>query len=200
MALGLCLLAVASALTAAHGAGIVHGPLNPTAIFIDPKRQIKIHDFGFGVLGPPPESEEARQALAEAKAILDRSCPDPARGQPFTNWWDTLHARFFVREAEALLGLASDKAAERDRERAERARERKIKALTDRITRAKERHDGLAEKAKETRDQARAAERTARQAAKEFERAEAAAGKAATAAGDALHTVDDLEAELASLQ
>jgi serine/threonine protein kinase len=54
---------IASALAAAHGAGIVHGPLNPAAIFISPQNQIKIHDFGFGVLEPPPESEEARQAL-----------------------------------------------------------------------------------------------------------------------------------------
>jgi tetratricopeptide (TPR) repeat protein len=50
--------------------------------------------------------EDARQALAEAKAILDRDGPDPARGQPFSSWWDWLHARFFIREAEGLLANA----------------------------------------------------------------------------------------------
>ena len=54
---------VASALETAHGAGIVHGPLDPARIFISPQHQIKIHDFGFGVLEPPPESEQARRAL-----------------------------------------------------------------------------------------------------------------------------------------
>src|SRR5205085_10857866 len=59
---------IASALAAAHEAGIVHGPLNPAAIFISPKHEVKIHDFGLGVLEPPPESEEARQALFGASA------------------------------------------------------------------------------------------------------------------------------------
>ena len=48
---------IASALNAAHGAGIIHGPLNPANIFISPKRQIKIHDFGFGFLAPPPRAK-----------------------------------------------------------------------------------------------------------------------------------------------
>jgi serine/threonine-protein kinase len=71
---------IAGTLAAAHGAGIVHGPLNPAAIFIDPKRQIKIHDFGFGVLGPPPESEEARQALFGASAPY--VSPEQIQGNP----------------------------------------------------------------------------------------------------------------------
>jgi tetratricopeptide (TPR) repeat protein len=50
--------------------------------------------------------EDARQALAEAKVILDRDCPDSARGQPFSSWWDWLHARMFVREAEGILANA----------------------------------------------------------------------------------------------
>src|SRR5207244_6371294 len=45
---------IASALEAAHGVGIVHGPIDPAAIFISSKRQIKLHDFGFGVLEPAP--------------------------------------------------------------------------------------------------------------------------------------------------
>jgi serine/threonine protein kinase/Flp pilus assembly protein TadD len=64
------------------------------------------------ILGHSPgRSEEARRAVAEAKAILDQSCPDPARGQTFFSWWDWLHARLFVREAEALLGPAATQAA-----------------------------------------------------------------------------------------
>ena len=51
-------------------------------------------------------AEEARRALAEAKTILDQLCPDPARGQMFFSWWDWLHARFFVREAEGILANA----------------------------------------------------------------------------------------------
>ncbi len=51
---------IASALEAANSAGIVHGPLDPAAIFIGAKRQIKIYDFGFGFLEPLPESEQER--------------------------------------------------------------------------------------------------------------------------------------------
>jgi tetratricopeptide (TPR) repeat protein len=57
-------------------------------------------------------ADDARQALAEAKAVLQRGCPESARGQPFVGGWDWLHVRFFVHEAEALLGPNGDKAAE----------------------------------------------------------------------------------------
>ena len=59
---------MASALQAAHGAGLVHGPLDPAAIFISPKRHIKFYDFGFGALEPPPDSEEARRVCFGASA------------------------------------------------------------------------------------------------------------------------------------
>jgi tetratricopeptide (TPR) repeat protein len=52
--------------------------------------------------------DDARQALAQAKAIVARDRPDAARGQRFTDWWDWLHADFFIREVEALLGPAGD--------------------------------------------------------------------------------------------
>jgi Tol biopolymer transport system component len=71
---------IASALETAHGAGIVHGPLDPARIFISPKRQIKIHDFGFGVLEPPPESEEARRALFGTSAPY--VSPEQIQGNP----------------------------------------------------------------------------------------------------------------------
>src|SRR5205823_5796335 len=41
---------IMKALGAAHGAGIVHGPLDPAAILINAKRQIKFYDFGFTAL------------------------------------------------------------------------------------------------------------------------------------------------------
>jgi serine/threonine protein kinase len=51
---------IASALEAANGSGIVHGPLDPAAIFVIAPGQIRIYDFGFGVLESPPESEQER--------------------------------------------------------------------------------------------------------------------------------------------
>ncbi len=73
---------MADALEAAHAAGIIHGPLNPQAIFISPKNQIKFHDFGFGALDPAPESEEARRHSFGASAPyvspeqIGGACPD----------------------------------------------------------------------------------------------------------------------------
>src|SRR5215813_13854717 len=55
---------ILSALSAAAERGIVHGPLNPAFIFISPTGLIKLHDFGFSLIDPPPESEEERQAFA----------------------------------------------------------------------------------------------------------------------------------------
>ena len=71
---------IASALDAAHGAGIRHGPLNPANIFISPERQIKIHDFGFGILEAPPESEEDRKALFGTSAPY--VSPEQIQGNP----------------------------------------------------------------------------------------------------------------------
>ena len=53
---------IASALQSAHAAGIVHGPLDPTAIFVTEAGKITINDFGFGILEPPPASEQERLA------------------------------------------------------------------------------------------------------------------------------------------
>jgi len=59
---------IADALQTAHAAGIVHGPLNPAAIFITPTREVKIYDFGFAQLGPAPESEADRQSYFGSSA------------------------------------------------------------------------------------------------------------------------------------
>src|SRR5262249_35611418 len=41
---------MSSALAAASGAGIVHGPLNPAAIFISAQSRVQFYDFGFRVM------------------------------------------------------------------------------------------------------------------------------------------------------
>jgi Tol biopolymer transport system component len=69
---------IASALAAAHGAGIVHGPPNTANIFISPKNQIKFYDFGFGILDPSPDSDGARQSLYCQSAPY--VSPEQARG------------------------------------------------------------------------------------------------------------------------
>jgi Tol biopolymer transport system component/serine/threonine protein kinase len=71
---------IASALAAAHLAGIVHGPLNPAYIFISPRRQIKFYDFGFGCLGLPPKSEDDRRAFAGESASY--FSPEHLEGSP----------------------------------------------------------------------------------------------------------------------
>ena len=71
---------IASALAAAHLAGIVHGPLDPACIFISPKRQIRFHDFGFGCLRPPPKSEDDRRAFAGGSAPY--LSPEQVEGSP----------------------------------------------------------------------------------------------------------------------
>jgi Tol biopolymer transport system component len=71
---------ISSALAAAHGAGIIHGPINPACIFVSPTRQVKFHDFGFGVLEPPPQSEDARRSFAGLSAPY--ISPEQVEGAP----------------------------------------------------------------------------------------------------------------------
>ena len=71
---------VAHALQVAHAAGVVHGPLNPAAIFITPTREVKIYDFGFAPIGPAPESEEDRRLHFGASAPY--VSPEQAAGSP----------------------------------------------------------------------------------------------------------------------
>jgi eukaryotic-like serine/threonine-protein kinase len=50
------------------------------------------------------KAEEARAALARARALLTQKVPDPARGRPFgQDWYEWLCGRILFREAEALL-------------------------------------------------------------------------------------------------
>jgi hypothetical protein len=51
------------------------------------------------------QSEEAREALGKARALVARHLPDPAQGRPFgTNWQEWLRCQVYLREAEGLLG------------------------------------------------------------------------------------------------
>src|SRR5438093_146315 len=71
---------IMKALGAAHGAGIVHGPLDPAAILISAKRQIKFYDFGFTALDPPPGAEaDRRSVFGEAVPYVS---PEQVEGAP----------------------------------------------------------------------------------------------------------------------
>jgi Tol biopolymer transport system component len=70
---------IAAALAAGHAAGIVHGPLNPASIFISPKRQIKIYDFGFDRPAQPGPREANPAAFGAAAPYLS---PEQVRGHP----------------------------------------------------------------------------------------------------------------------
>jgi hypothetical protein len=50
-------------------------------------------------------AEEAKAALAEARAILSEKMPDPTKGQRYDAgfWHDWVHAQLFCREAGTLL-------------------------------------------------------------------------------------------------
>lgn len=61
---------IAGALEALHEAGLVHGPLNPAAILITPRKEIRIYDCGFG--NPP---------VPAAGAAVYYLSPEQARGQ-----------------------------------------------------------------------------------------------------------------------
>jgi Flp pilus assembly protein TadD len=54
-------------------------------------------------------TDEAKESLAKAQAIVARNIPDRSEGRPFRagNWHDWLHAEILVREAEGLVGVIS---------------------------------------------------------------------------------------------
>lgn len=70
---------IASALKAAHDAGFVHGPLNPAAMLVTPRNEIRIYDFGFGALDAPAASEQARRA--QFGAAVPYVSPEQALGE-----------------------------------------------------------------------------------------------------------------------
>jgi len=74
-----------------------------------PKPEGGSHDVtGFALLAMTQhrlgQVKEAREALANAQAILAKKMPDPAKGQPFgDDWHEWAHSRTLCREAEQLL-------------------------------------------------------------------------------------------------
>ncbi|WP_035856604.1 protein kinase family protein [Cryptosporangium arvum] len=74
-------LAAASALAAAHGAGLVHGGITPTNLLLDAEGALKVSDFGFAVLGSDvaPEPADDVSALATVLDGLLATAEDPPR-------------------------------------------------------------------------------------------------------------------------
>ncbi|GAA0269592.1 protein kinase domain-containing protein [Cryptosporangium japonicum] len=64
-------LAAASALAAAHGAGLVHGGITATNLLLDAEGALKVSDFGYAVLGSDVDPEPADDVSALA-TVLDR--------------------------------------------------------------------------------------------------------------------------------
>jgi tetratricopeptide (TPR) repeat protein len=77
-------------------------------------------------------TDEAKDSLAKAKAIVARNTPDRSEGRPFRagNWNDWLHAEILVGEAEGLIGVIS--AQELASLRLERW-DRELAALSDEV-------------------------------------------------------------------
>jgi Tol biopolymer transport system component len=70
---------IAGAISASHDAGLVRGPLNPSAIVITPRNEVKIYDFGFGNLLPPAGSElERRRQFGVSAPYVS---PEQAQGE-----------------------------------------------------------------------------------------------------------------------
>src|SRR5580704_19661556 len=78
-------LQIASALEEAHDHGIVHRDLKPSNIFLTPKNQIKILDFGLAVLLKPDESADVTLSDSDVSGIsgtLPYMAPEQLLGKP----------------------------------------------------------------------------------------------------------------------
>lgn len=78
-------LQIASALEEAHDHGIVHRDLKPSNIFLTPKNQIKILDFGLAVLLKPDESADLTLSDSDVTGIsgtLPYMAPEQLLGKP----------------------------------------------------------------------------------------------------------------------